>query len=76
MGAPIQGVPAAGTVWVDAPLLEALGIRVGDAIRLGKRTFKVAHVITQELDRGAGFMNFAPRVMLSMSDLGSTGLVT
>ena len=76
VGAPIQGVPAAGTVWVDAPLLEALGIRVGDAIRLGKRSFKVAHVITQELDRGAGFMNFAPRVMLSMSDLGSTGLVT
>ena len=75
-GAPIHGIPAAGTVWVDAPLLEALGIRVGDAIRLGTRTFHVAHVITQELDRGAGFMNFAPRVMLPMADLPSTGLVT
>ncbi|GCB03354.1 ABC transporter permease [Ralstonia sp. SET104] len=75
VGAPIQGTPAAGTVWVDAPLLEALGIHVGDAIRLGTRTFKIAHVITQELDRGAGFMNFAPRVMLPMTDLASTGLV-
>jgi len=76
VGAPIRGIPAAGTVWVDAPLLEALGIRMGDAIRLGNRTFKIARVITQELDRGAGFMNFAPRVMLPMADLAATGLVT
>lgn len=76
LGAPIHAIPAPGTVWVDAPLLEALGVRVGDAIRLGTRTFRIAHVITQELDRGAGFMNFAPRVMLPMADLASTGLVT
>ncbi|MFP4596240.1 ABC transporter permease, partial [Ralstonia sp.] len=75
IGAPIGTIPTAGTVWVDAPLLEALGVHVGDAIRLGTRTFKIAHVITQELDRGAGFMNFAPRVMLPMADLASTGLV-
>uniref|UniRef100_UPI0018D086CB ABC transporter permease n=1 Tax=Ralstonia solanacearum TaxID=305 RepID=UPI0018D086CB len=75
-GASIHTIPEAGTVWVDAPLLDALGVRVGEAIRLGTRSFKVAHVITQELDRGAGFMNFAPRVMLPMSDLPSTGLVT
>ncbi|WP_296222973.1 ABC transporter permease [Ralstonia sp. UBA689] len=76
VGAPIREIPSAGTVWVDAPLLEALGVRVGDAIRLGTRTFKIAHVITQELDRGTGFMNFAPRVMLPMADLASTGLIT
>lgn len=76
IGAPIRAIPSAGTVWVDAPLLEALGVRVGDAIRLGTRTFKIAHVITQELDRGTGFMNFAPRVMLPMADLASTGLIT
>lgn len=76
IGSPIRAIPAAGTVWVDAPLLEALGVRVGDAIRLGTRTFKIAHVITQELDRGTGFMNFAPRVMLPMADLASTGLIT
>ncbi len=75
-GASIHTIPEAGTVWVDAPLLDALGVRVGEAIRLGTRSFKVAHVITQELDRGAGFMNFASRVMLPMSDLPSTGLVT
>jgi putative ABC transport system permease protein len=76
IGTPVHAIPAAGTVWVDAPLLEALGVRVGDAIRLGTRTFTIAHVITQELDRGAGFMNFAPRVMLPMADLPSTGLIT
>ena len=29
----------------------------------------------RELDRGAGFMNFAPRVMMSLEDLQSTGLI-
>ncbi|BCL86337.1 hypothetical protein MAFF211471_14200 [Ralstonia solanacearum] len=75
-GAPVHTIPEAGTVWVDPPLLEALGARVGEAIRLGTRTFRITRVITQELDRGAGFMNFAPRVMLPMADLPSTGLVT
>ncbi|WP_347322656.1 ABC transporter permease, partial [Ralstonia pseudosolanacearum] len=75
-GAPVHTIPEAGTVWVDPPLLEALGVRVGEAIRLGTRTFRITRVITQELDRGAGFMNFAPRVMLPMADLPSTGLVT
>ncbi|MGT2429529.1 hypothetical protein ACU4HD_13780 [Cupriavidus basilensis] len=44
-------------------------------IQLGSRGFRIERIITQELDRGAGFMNFAPRVMLPLSDLEATGLV-
>lgn len=68
-------VPAAGTVWADASLLMAQNIDVGDQLTLGDMRFKVANVISVEPDRGAAFMNFAPRVMLNMSDLAATNLV-
>jgi len=70
-----EGIPAPGTVWVDEALLSALGLRVGDGLQLGSKTFRIERIITQELDRGAGFMNFAPRVLLPMSDLEATKLI-
>ncbi|MFZ4551746.1 MAG: ABC transporter permease [Aquabacterium sp.] len=70
-----QGGPSAGQVWVDAGLLVALDLRVGDAIWLGDASFKVAAVIATEPDRGAGFTSFAPRVMIRQSDLASTQLI-
>jgi putative ABC transport system permease protein len=67
--------PAAGSVWVDAALLDQLSLKPGDALMLGDQRFTIARVITLEPDRGAGFMSFAPRVMLHASDLAATGLV-
>ncbi len=69
------GVPQAGEVWVDPPLLDMLGLRLGDRLGLGERELRIAALIEREPDRGAGFMNFAPRVMLHADDLASTGLV-
>ncbi|MEA3119617.1 MAG: putative transport system permease protein, partial [Paraburkholderia sp.] len=68
-------IPAPGTVWVDAELLDALHARVGDHVSLGQRGFTIAAVITRELDRGFSFVNFSPRVMLRADDLASTGLI-
>ena len=67
--------PARGTVWVDAPLLDALQLRVGDVLLLGDAQLQIASVIVIEPDRGAGFMSFAPRVMLHEADLASTALI-
>ena len=69
------GVPAAGTVWVDPNILSALQVNVGDQLKLGDRQFRIAAVIAVEPDRGSAFVNFAPRVMLSLADLPSTNLV-
>lgn len=69
------GAPSAGEVWVDAPVLEALDLQVGSPLLLGDSTLKVAGVILNEPDRGAGFLSFAPRLMLSEADLAATGLV-
>ena len=68
-------VPAPGQAWVDAALLAALEINVGDDLLLGDTSLRIARLITAEPDRGAGFMSFAPRVMIHEADLDATGLV-
>ena len=74
-GQSTRDIPAPGEVWVDAPLLEALGLVMGDELLLGDSHFKVARIIVNEPDRGGGFMNFAPRVMLNQADIEATRLV-
>ena len=69
------GIPARGEAWVDAGLLEALGLKAGANLWLGDKAFVVARIISVEPDRGAGFLGFAPRVMLHWDDLAATGLV-
>ena len=69
------GTPERGTVWVDASLLDALQLKMGDALLLGDASLNIARLIAIEPDRGAGFMSFAPRVMLNHVDLAATGLV-
>ena len=70
-----RDIPAPGEVWVDAPLLEALGLRVGDALLLGDARLRIARTIVTEPDRGSGYMSFAPRAMLNTADIAATGLV-
>ncbi|HLO94059.1 MAG TPA: ABC transporter permease, partial [Burkholderiaceae bacterium] len=69
------GAPPAGEAWVDAPVLDALDLAVGDQLLLGDSQLKIAGVILNEPDRGAGFLSFAPRLMLNEADLPATGLV-
>lgn len=74
-GQSIPAILAPGTVFVEPALLSHLRARVGDQVRLGDKAFVIAGVLVRELDRGAGFMNFAPRVMMSLDDLKTTGLI-
>jgi putative ABC transport system permease protein len=67
--------PAPGSVWVDAAVLDALALKIGDTLLLGDASLKIGAVIVIEPDRGAGFASFAPRVMLNVADLPATGLV-
>lgn len=75
VGSPTRDIPPRGEAWVDAPLLEALGLRVGDPLYLGDSSMLITRVITLEPDRGSGFMSFAPRVMINDADLPATNLV-
>lgn len=67
--------PQAGEVWVDQGILGSLGIELGDKVEVGELSLVVSRVILIEPDRGGGFVNFAPRLMMSMQDLPNTGLI-
>jgi putative ABC transport system permease protein len=70
-----RDLPSKDSAWVDAALLDSLNLKVGDQLLLGNSTLKIERIIVIEPDRGAGFMNFAPRVMLHADALAATGLV-
>ncbi len=71
-GAATRDIPAPGQAWVDAPLLDALGLKMGDTLLLGDASLRIARIIVTEPDRGGGFMSFAPRVMINQADLPAT----
>ncbi len=68
-------IPARGDLWIEATGLEALGLDVGDSVSLGNSRLRISRVLVHEPDRGAGFMNFAPRVLMNVADLEATALV-
>ena len=74
-GQDTRGIPAPGTAWVDASLLDALGLQLGQTLLMGDAGFKLTRIIVQEPDRGAGFINFSPRVMINAADVKATGLI-
>jgi putative ABC transport system permease protein len=74
-GAKTRDVPAPGEAWIDPALLESLNLRIGDDLLLGDARFKVSRLIVIEPDRGGGFVNFSPRVMVNEADVAATGLI-
>ena len=70
-----RAIPERGQAWVDAPLMEALGLKMGDPLLLGDARLTVHTIIAIEPDRGGGFMNFAPRVMINTEDVAATKLI-
>jgi putative ABC transport system permease protein len=73
--APAEQGPQPGTVWLEERLVSALNAPVGSTIRLGRAELKVAAVLTLEPERSANFFNVAPRLMMNLADLPSTGLI-
>lgn len=67
--------PPRGEVWADAGVLRALELRVGDTLLLGDASLRIGARIVTEPDRGAGFMAFAPRVLMHADDLPATALI-
>ncbi len=71
----VAAAPPQGEAWVDAGLLEALNLKLGDTLLLGDAALRLSQIIAVEPDRGAGFTSFAPRVMFNQADLPATGLI-
>lgn len=74
-GQTTRDIPAPGTAWADASLLDSLGLKPGQKLLMGDASFTISRVIVQEPDRGAGFISFSPRVMINQLDVAATGLI-
>ncbi len=68
-------VPPSGQVWVEPRLLLQLDAAPGDTIELGASRFTIGKVLFLEPDRGGGFQNLSPRLMMNQADVDDTGLV-
>jgi len=70
-----SSAPAPHSAFVDPEVLDALGLSLGDHVEIGDARFVISNTIASEPDKGSGFMNFAPRVLIGQNDLESTHLI-
>ncbi len=66
--------PPPGSVYVEPAVLAALSVKVGEKIQVGGRDLLIAGEITRSPDSGSLF-RLAPRVMMSLGDAQSIGLL-
>lgn len=69
------GIPPPGEAWVDQRLWQELGLSLGTLLQAGATTLKVTSLLENEPDRGNGFSDLAPRLMINLADLPATGLL-
>jgi len=72
---PATTLPAAGEAWVDARLWQDLNLARGATLQVGALTLRVAAVLENEPDRGNGFADLAPRLMMALDDLPASALL-
>lgn len=72
---PIGEVLRDGGVAVEAAVLARLGAKLGDTVRLGDATVRLAAVLEREPDRIGGLFAVGPRVLVSDELLAASGIV-
>lgn len=73
---PAKGIPPRGSAWVDARLLTDLQLALDQPFQLGQLTLTPTALIAYEPDRGGGFTDLAPRVIVHADDLAASGLLS
>jgi putative ABC transport system permease protein len=68
-------IPAAGTIWLSRGGAELLGLKLGDAVTLGRSRLQISALVLQEPDAAMDYFNVAPRVFLRLDEVAATGLV-
>ena len=68
-------IPAPGTLWADARLMQRLNLQLGDEVGIGALHLRLAAEVVRDVDQSVGFASFAPRVILNAADLATSGLV-
>ncbi|WP_367381422.1 ABC transporter permease [Stenotrophomonas cyclobalanopsidis] len=69
------GMPPQGQTYADPRLLQALGLKVGDALEFGAGTLRVAGIIEAEPDSGGDLLTLSPTLLVNRADVDGTGLL-
>ncbi len=67
---------ANGGVIIDSILLSQLGLKIGDEISLGSKSYTIRATLNKEPDRAVQIFSFGPRVMMSHESLRQSGLIS
>ncbi|MEJ2513847.1 MAG: FtsX-like permease family protein [Gammaproteobacteria bacterium] len=72
-----DAVPDPGEAWADPRLLARLGegADVGMVLEVGRIRLRVTRLLDYRPDQGLGFVEFAPTLMINLSDVEATGLI-
>ena len=75
LGAALADVNGTYGAAVDPALLGRLGVKIGDAIKIGQAVLQVRAAIEREPDAAASGLIFGPRVLVSTAALPATRLI-
>lgn len=67
--------PEKSEVWVEARILSALKLKLGDQLRVGEQALNISRIITYEPDKRGDLYSLSPRVMINAQDLAATEIV-
>lgn len=68
-------IPAPGEIWLESPMLQQLGVKVGDAIEVGDKVFTLTKVLSHIPDGGFSVFAVNPKVLINLEDLEATNII-
>ena len=74
-GRPLHEVLKTGQIVVAQPILDALGLTIGDPLKVGFTTLTIAGVVLSEPDRPVNLFSFGPRIFVAAEDLEALDLI-
>ncbi|WP_174545142.1 ABC transporter permease [Methylovorus sp. MM2] len=70
-----KDIPPLGIVWISPRLASLLNVAVGDVVEVGERSMQIGAILQREPSRGGEMFSIAPRLMMNIADVSSTGLL-
>jgi len=74
-GRPFGDTLTQGNIIVEQALLDRLGLKVGDPLRVGQTTLTIRDTLLSEPDRPVNFFSLGPRIFVAAADLEALDLV-
>ncbi|MDX1497951.1 MAG: hypothetical protein R3352_10375, partial [Salinisphaeraceae bacterium] len=68
-------IPQPGEAWADIRLWNELKLQPGDTVQLGSLELRITAFLEYEPDRGVGFVDLAPRLLINHADVEASGLL-